>query len=130
MSRNEQLLVVKQFASFTACGAVGTAAHYSALIALVHGLQVSPVPASAIGFTIGALVNYSLNYRLTFRSKRLHRDSMPKFFAVALAGLLLNTAIMALLTTRLSVHYLIAQIIATGVVLMWNFAVNRWWTFR
>jgi putative flippase GtrA len=130
MSRDGQLLVVRQFASFTACGAVGTAAHYSALIALVHGLDVGPVPASAVGFTLGALVNYSLNYRLTFRSKRLHRESMPKFFLVALAGLLLNTALMALLTTNLAVHYLVAQIVATGAVLVWNFAANRWWTFR
>jgi len=27
-------------------------------------------------------------------------------------------------------HYLLVQVIATGLVLLWNFAGNRSWTFR
>src|ERR1051326_6931064 len=113
MLRHDRLLAVKQFASFTGVGAIGTAAHYCVLIALVDVLQLRPIPSSALGFTVGAFVNYSLNYRFTFRSTKMHRESMPKFFIVATAGLLLNTAIMGVLTAMLSVHYLLAQIVAT-----------------
>jgi len=123
-------MILKQFVSFTAVGAVGTAAHYSALIALVQFMHVSPVPSSGVGFVIGALVNYALNYRLTFRSKKLHRESMPKFFLVAIVGLVLNTAVMVLLAEILKLHYLVSQVLATGGVLVWNFTANRYWTFK
>jgi putative flippase GtrA len=130
MNRGADTLLLRQFLSFTAVGAVGTAAHYSTLIALVQLVHVHPVPSSAVGFTVGALVNYSLNYRVTFRSTKLHWDSMPKFFLVAIVGLALNTGIMALLTGPLAMHYLVAQIIATATVLAWTFTANRLWTFR
>lgn len=123
-------ILIRQFFSFAAVGVVGTAAHYSTLIALVQVMHVNAVVSSAAGFVVGALVNYTLNYRVTFRSTKLHRDSMPKFFLVALFGLGFNTAIMALLTEVWKQHYLVAQILATGGVLVWNFAVNRFWTFK
>jgi putative flippase GtrA len=123
-------MIIKQFFSFAAVGAVGTLAHYSTLIALVQVSHINPVVASGVGFTIGALVNYALNYRLTFRSTKLHRDSMPKFFLVALSGLVFNTMIMELVTVILKQHYLVGQVLATATVLFWNFTVNRFWTFR
>lgn len=123
-------MIIKQFFSFAAVGLFGTAAHYSALIALVQLAHADPVLSSAIGFVVGALVNYGLNYRLTFRSNKLHRDSMPKFFLVALFGLGFNTAIMHLVTDLWKLHYLVGQVMATGGVLLWNFSVNRCWTFR
>jgi putative flippase GtrA len=123
-------MIIRQFFSFAAVGVVGTAAHYSTLIALVQIMHVNPVVSSGAGFVVGALVNYALNYRLTFRSTKLHRDSMPKFFLVALFGLGFNTAIMALMTEVWKLHYLVAQVLATAGVLVWNFAVNRYWTFK
>ena len=122
--------MIKQFASFAAVGGVATAAQYVVLVALVHGWDVSPVLASAIGMVIGACVGYSLNYRFTFRSGKRHRDTAPRFFAVAGVGLLLNTVIMSVCTGPLHVYYMIAQVVATGLVLLWNFGVNRMWTFR
>lgn len=123
-------MIIKQFVSFAAVGAVGTLAHYSALIAMVQVMHFNPVVSSGVGFVIGALVNYVLNYRLTFRSTKLHRDSMPKFFIVALSGLVFNTAIMEFVTVILKQHYLVGQVLATAVVLVWNFSVNRSWTFK
>jgi putative flippase GtrA len=130
MSRGADALLLRQFLSFTAVGAVGTAAHYATLIALVQVFHAHAVVSSAAGFTVGALVNYSLNYRLTFRSTKLHHDSMPRFFLVAIIGLALNTGIMALLTEAMAVHYLVAQVVATLTVLGWTFTANRLWTFR
>ncbi len=50
--------------------------------------------------------------------------------AVALVGLGINTAIMYGLTHYTGLHYLLCQVLATGVVLGWNFLANRFWTFR
>lgn len=119
-----------QFTRFATCGAAGTLAHYLLLVSLVQGLGSSPVAASCGGFVLGAAVNYTLNYRYTFRSSKPHREAMCKFFAAALIGASINTALMSILIHQVNLHYLVSQVIATGTVLVWNFTVSRIWTFR
>jgi len=114
---------------FAACGLVGTGAHYATMIGLVQGLGVSPVPASVAGFLVGMAVNYVLNYRYTFRSDKRHREAATKFFVVGCCGLGLNTALMWVGTGPLGIHYVVAQLGATGLVLLWNFGANQFWTF-
>ncbi len=119
-----------QFIGFSGVGAVGTSAHYALFLALIQAGSVAPVRASAAGFLLGALVNYILNYRFVFKSSAKHGAAMLKFLAVATVGLALNVAAMSVAIDRLAWHYLIAQLAATGLVLLWNFAGNRFWTFR
>ena len=121
--------MVRQFLVFASVGAVGTLVHYCVLITLVTFGLTDAVLGSAFGFVSGAFTNYILNYRITFQSRKRHIEALPKFFTVAVAGLVLNTAIMALAFVKLNLHYLIAQAIATGIVLLWNFVGNRIWTF-
>ena len=118
-----------QFARFCLVGSVGTAVHYSALLAIVH-LQGRPIIGSIVGFVLGALVNYVFNYRYTFKSVKPHAETSAKFFTTACAGLVLNTLIMGLLFGLLDVHYFVSQLLATAVVVFWNFTVNLLWTFR
>lgn len=109
-------------------GGIGTLAHYLTLITLVDFMDVEPVMASAFGFLVGALVNYLLNYHVTFKSQKKHRSAFGKFLLIATVGFFLNTALMAALVPFL--HYLFAQIIATLIVLFWNFTGSRIWAFR
>ncbi|TSA19235.1 MAG: GtrA family protein [Betaproteobacteria bacterium] len=104
--------------------------HYGLLIALVQLAAVQPVPASAAGALLGAWINYSLNYRYTFRSTRRHRESVLRFGIVAAIGLVLNTLFMWIGVDVIGVHYLLSQIVTTGLVLIWSFAGNRFWTFH
>ncbi len=122
--------ILSQFLYFAGVGAIGTLVQYVVLIGLAQITDISPVLTSAAGFVLGAFVNYILNYRYTFRSTKNHREAMTKFMAVALVGLILNTFIMAVATEYFTLHYLLAQILATGLVLIWNFSVNLLWTFR
>jgi putative flippase GtrA len=117
-----------QFTLFSAIGLVGTAAHFFLLILLVQGIGVNPVFASIAGFVLGALVNYWLNYHITFQSKTSHYSSLPRYMTVALIGLGLNTFIMAKAVVLF--HYLLSQLLATGLVLIWNFLCSCYWTFR
>lgn len=120
----------KQFSVFSLVGVAGTLAHYALLFLLVSSQTAHPVPASVAGAVLGAVINYALNYRFTFRSARRHREALPRFLTIAAVGLALNAALMFLLVEPLQLHYLIAQLIATGCVLVWNFLGNRHWTFE
>lgn len=120
----------KQFIFFAAIGGVGTAGQYVTLIALKEGGFLDPIPASVVGFTIGAIINYFLNYRFTFNSDKSHKEAMSKFFIVATLGAIINTALMYVGIHLLDLYYLLAQVIATGIVLLWNFTANKLWTFK
>ncbi|TKB90004.1 MAG: GtrA family protein [Nitrospira sp.] len=122
-------LLTNQFIRFCLVGSVGTAVHYSALVAIAH-FQGKPILGSAVGFVLGAMVNYVLNYRYTFQSASRHHETLAKFFATACAGLVLNTLVMGVLTGLLGVHYFVSQLLATAGVVLWNFTVNRRWTFH
>ena len=122
-------MVAPQFLRYAGAGAIGTLAHYALLITLVQLAGVPAVTASAAGATIGALVNYVLNYRFTFASQRAHRVALPRFALVSILGIVLNTIVIAALLALARVHYVVAQVIATGVVLLVGFIVNRKWTF-
>lgn len=122
--------LLKQFLRFAGAGAIGTAVQYVVLIVLVQLEWLEAVAASFLGFVCGALVNYFLSHRYVFSSSLPHREAIFKFFIVAVVGLGINTMIMAAGVHWLNLHYLLVQIIATGLVLAWNFAGNKSWTFR
>jgi putative flippase GtrA len=119
----------RQFICFAAIGTIGTAAHYGVLVYLVEMCSVRPLIGSVSGFICGAIVNYLLNYYITFQSKRPHQKASVQFFSIAIMGLPLNGAIMFGTNELMGVHYVLSQVIATLVTLVWNFLGNRWWTF-
>ena len=119
-----------QMLSFASVGAAWTAAHFVLLIVLVEHAGVDAVWASTASFLAGAVINYGLNYRFTFRSTKPHRETALRFFAVAFTGMALNGAFMHVAINLLSWHYLPSQIVATALVFFWNFFANRVWTFR
>ena len=119
----------QQFLVFAGIGAIGTVGHYTTLILLVQLLHANPVIATTIGFVIGALINYLLNYRITFNSNKEHRETLTKFFSVAALGAVFNGLIMSAGFYLFEIHYLIIQLVATGLVLVFNFMANKYWTF-
>lgn len=121
--------LIRQFLAFASAGAVGTVAHYLLLMVLVMVWKYDAVIASTLGFLLGLSVNYLLSHHWVFRSRKRYAQTAFKFFLIASVGLGLNTGLMYLAVTKIGIHYLLAQLIATAVVLLWNFAGNRFWTF-
>ena len=119
-----------QFSRFVEVGFVATAAHYLALVVLVELFAAPVVVASTVGAFLGALVGYFLNRRLTFRSRVAHEKALPRYMAVAAMSLVLNGVLMALLGTIPFLPYLIAQAITTGALMVLNFVMNRFWSFK
>jgi putative flippase GtrA len=117
-----------RFFRFAGAGAIGTAAHYAVLVLLVEVAAMSAAIAAAFGAVTGALVNYLLNYRYTFRSNARHTFTGPRFALIAIAGLALNSAVVFVFV-RLGVHYLVGQVVATLLVLLFGFLANQFWTF-
>lgn len=119
-----------QFIRFAAVGLVGTAVQFLTLWLGVEFWGWAAAMASALGYVLGALTNYALNYKYTFKSNAPHAPTVIKFFAVVSIGWCLNTGLMVFLAHVLGWQYFAAQILTTALGLIWNFAGSRLWAFR
>jgi putative flippase GtrA len=122
-------VTIEKFVRFVIVGAAATGIQYVILFMLVHWGMLDPVLASSIGFLVSSFANYFMNYHFTFRSTQRHGLTLMKFMTLAGIGLSLNSVVMRTLT-QMGLHYLLAQVCATGVVLLSNFVGNSLWTFR
>jgi putative flippase GtrA len=118
-----------QFLRYAGAGIAGTALHYALLVALVQLAGIGAVVASTVGAVAGALVNYRLNHQFTFASDKAHGHALPRFALVAIGGIALNAIVVAAMLAFVTTHYFIAQVAATGAVLVAGFLANRTWTF-
>jgi len=122
--------VARRFAVYAGVGAIGTGTQYAILIAMVRSGYASPAFGSMAGASIGAIVNYGLNRRFTFRSSSNPLSTAPKFAIIALLGVLTNGVCMKFLATGLALNYLIAQLVTTALVLGLTYLLNSAWTFN
>ena len=118
-----------QFLRFALVGTAATITTYATLVGGVESLNLNAVTASIIGYMLGMVVNYTLNYRYTFDCERQHQVVAPKFLLVMLIGMLINAGVMFAGINWLGIHYLLAQLAAVAVVFMLSFTANRMWTF-
>jgi putative flippase GtrA len=121
--------LARQLSVFVRVGVLAAAIHYGVLIGLVEGIHLAVVPATLIGFTAGGVVSYLLHRRHTFASDRPHQEAGWRFALVAGIGFGLTGLFMHLFVDRLGAPYLPAQLLTTGLVLVWTFLANKLWTF-
>lgn len=118
-----------QFVRYCAAGSLAAATHFVLLAVLVEAYAVPPTLASAFGFGVAVLVNYVLQYYWTFSASGAHGRALAKFTAVACLGLGLNTCIFWASYRVLGMPYMLAQMAATGLVVLVNFSMNRRFVF-
>ena len=139
----------KRFLKFFVVGLSGTAVDFGILNLLVKGLGWPLVLSNTISFSTAVLNNFTWNRYWTYpdsRSKPIHAQ-LKQFLIVNLVGWAINTGILTLLKDPLmalainldatlapaiayTIGYNAAKVVATGVVLFWNFFVNRYWTYN
>jgi putative flippase GtrA len=119
----------KSLPIYVGAGFLATGSHYACTIAAVELAGAPPLAASIAGFAVGATVKYLLNYFFAFRSAERHSVALTRF-AVAL-GLLfvLNAVFFAVLHQVLGLHYILAQVLTTGLLLPPGYLLSRGWVF-
>lgn len=146
---NQYQKEITRFMKFLVVGTIGAIVDFSILNLLRGGLGWSLALSNTISFTCAVLSNFLWNRFWTYpdsRSKPLS-SQLFTFFVVNLAGWAINTGMLLLLTNPLAglasslldisdpmvldrYGYNSAKVIATGVVLFWNFFINRIWTYN
>jgi putative flippase GtrA len=120
----------RQFSAFFGVGIAAAIVHYGLLVSLVEGYRMEAVRATLVGYVGGGIVSYLLNRRHTYASDRPHLEASWRFALVALVGFGVTWVFMALFVRVFGLPYLPAQIVTTGIVLVWSFLAHKLWTFR
>ena len=146
---------VVRFLKFSVVGTLGAVIDFGVLNLLVQLAGFPKVLANGCSFTAAVISNFIWNRLWVYPETRGEplRKQFVQFLAVNVAGLVINTAIfygsdrwllgeagllagpvgalaLAIGMKHFDLAYNGAKVIATGVVLFWNFFVNRVWTFR
>ena len=123
--------MVRKFFKYSIVGLIGTIIDFGTLLIQVEIFNFNVYFAICLSFILAASTNHVLNRNFTFKSTNPNiRSEYTKFLIVSIAGILTNLCIIYFLSDILELHYLLSKVIATGVVLFWNFLMNYHWTFN
>ncbi|MCD6519612.1 MAG: GtrA family protein [Anaerolineae bacterium] len=126
-----------RFVKFSVVGAFGAVVDFSILNLGIQVFGLAKWLANTFSFSAAVLSNFTWNRLWTFPESR-ERPLIPQlgqFFAVNVMGYLINQAVFLSLDHFVfrpwgTLGYNISKAIAIGVVLFWNFGINRIWTYK
>lgn len=111
---------------FAFTGGVCFAVELLCLTLLVELFRMPVLIATALAFLISVAVNYVLCVRWVFSGAKDGGAAVKATFLITSGiGLALNELLMWLLNIVLGVHYMIAKVIATLLVMIWNYFTKR-----
>ena len=112
--------------------AIATAVDYGSFTILVEVVGVYTGSSRALGAALGAVTNFTVNKVYTFRTRENSvLVEVPRYAAISLTSLLLNTVGVILLTEGLRWNPLVAAaVVGLAVSLSWNLPLHRIFVFR
>ncbi len=137
-----------RFLKFAMVGAIGAAIDFGVMNLLSHTTEMNLVTAGTISFTCAVISNFIWNRFWTYPESRSRplMGQLGMFFLVNLAGVAIRVP---------TLHYVEPPVLrffedifhtspvtaevyannltlaaAVGVVMLWNFFVNRYWTYN
>jgi putative flippase GtrA len=128
---------IKRFMKFAVVGAFGAVVDFSVLNLGIQVFHLAKWLANTFSFSTAVLSNFTWNRFWTYPESR-HMSFLPQlgqFLLVNLAGYGINQLVFLSLDRYVfsawgTWGYNLSKAIAIGVVLFWNFFVNRIWTYR
>src|SRR5205814_1871464 len=112
--------------------AIATVVDYGTFTVLVELASVYTGTSRAVGALLGAITNFTVNKVWTFRTEGDSVwDEVPRYAAISLTSLLLNTLGVVLLTDGLHWNPLVAAgLVGVLVEVGWNLPLHRYFVFR
>lgn len=116
-----------QIIKFGIVGVIAFIIDYSILFILTDFFSVYYLLSAAISFTISTIFNYFCSMCWVFEGKKniKKRNELMIFIFLSVIGLGINQVMMLILVEQIKIFYMISKIIATCVVMIWNFITRK-----
>lgn len=112
---------------FVVTGGLSFVVDYGILVGLTTGLGVNYLISSAISFTVSVIVNYFLCVLWVFDGADKSNDKkvVVMFVGSSVIGLVFNQILMYLFVSVFGIFYMIAKVITTLIVMVWNYVAKK-----
>jgi putative flippase GtrA len=138
----------KRFVKFALVGALGAIIDFVVMNILAHWASMSLVYAGTISFIVAVLNNFTWNRYWTYPDSRSRPliNQLGMFFLVNAAGVAiriptlhyLEPPVLKFVQNTFHLTYISAEVYArnltlaaaVGVVMLWNYFINRYWTYN
>ncbi len=120
-----------RFVKFCLVGATCAGIDFGVTIWGKEKLKFKNLTANSMGFSASAISNFFLNKHFTFVNQNPNiTEQFIKFLGVALVGLAINNSLVYLFSERRNKNFYLSKIMATAIVMFWNFFINYFFTFK
>ena len=116
--------LINQIGKFFVVGIIATVIDYVILIICKELIGLPILLSTSIAFVISLIFNYILSTKWVFKVSSSRKKSIL-FILFSIIGLLLTEFIMWLLNIKLLINYLIVKVIATAIVMVFNFITRK-----
>lgn len=119
--------LITQLMKFGIVGVIAFIIDYGLMVLLTEAFGVDYLVSATISFAVSVTFNYFASMRYVFR----HKEGMSKrrefviFVVLSVIGLGINDLIMWLGTGLWGISYLITKLVATFLVMVWNFVTRK-----
>ena len=122
---NKKLFV--QIMKFALVGGVATVIDWVIYYCLYNLLKINPLIANIGAFSVSVIYNYIASVKWVFdvNNKKSKKQMFTEFIIFSIIGLLLTEGIIYLGTDLLKIDAMIIKIIATGIVMVFNFITRK-----
>lgn len=125
MKKYEKL--IKQILRFGIIGGLAFVIDYSILYVLTEFLSIHYLISSVISFTVSVIFNYIASIKWVFEvdQNRNKTKDFILFIIFSVCGLGINQIVMYLFVEKLNIYYMISKLVATAIVMVWNFVTRK-----
>ena len=120
--------LIGQLMKFGVVGIIATVIDFVVLTILTETFGVYYLTSAAIGFIVATLFNYVASMRYVFNSRfgpHEKRKELIIFILLSVVGLGLNQFFMWLFVEFFSIFYIFSKVLATILVMAWNFVSRK-----
>lgn len=118
--------LLKQIFKFGIVGICAFGIDYILLYVFVEFLNIHHLIASALSFIVSLIFNYIASIKWVFdvNQKQTYKEVMV-FAILSIIGLGINQIVMYVMTDLWKVYYMISKLVATAIVMVWNFITRK-----
>ena len=120
--------LIGQIMKFGVVGIIATIVDFVVLTILIEAFSVYYLTSAAIGFIVATLFNYVASMRYVFNSRFGPHEKQKEliiFILLSVVGLGLNQFFMWLFVEFFSIFYIFSKVLATVLVMAWNFVSRK-----
>lgn len=119
--------ILYQIVKFGGVGALCFLIDFAVLFVLTDLVRMNVLISSAIAFTVSVVANYYLSVKFVFAvdEKKSKVRNFILFIVFSVIGLLLTELLMHLGVNVLVWNYMFVKILATGIVMVFNFVTRK-----